>query len=175
LFFRLNVIGLTLPPLRERLEDFPALAKFFLSRHAKEAKRPGMWFSPAAMDALARYSWPGNIRELDNVIARAVILSHTELIEPEVLALDYNSPDENGNGLPYLKFPYHESMDAHSRHIIEQALLDADGNQTKAAERLKLQRTYLARLLKQQRERQEEKGDEADEGVIHAAARYPTA
>ena len=51
LFFRLNVIGLTLPPLRERLEDFPALAKFFLSRHAKEAKRPGMWFSPAALDA----------------------------------------------------------------------------------------------------------------------------
>jgi DNA-binding NtrC family response regulator len=165
LFFRLNVIGLTLPPLRERLEDFPALAKFFLSRHAKEAKRPGMWLSPAAMEALARYSWPGNIRELDNVIARAVILSQTDVIEPEVLALDFTSADMSSDGLSYLRLPYHESMEAHSRHIIEQALHDADGNQTKAAERLKLQRTYLARLLRQQRQRLE-KDDEADEDVI---------
>jgi DNA-binding NtrC family response regulator len=160
LFFRLNVIGLILPPLRERLEDFPALAKFFLNRHAKEAKRPGMWFSPAAMDALSQYSWPGNIRELDNVIARAVILSQTDVIEPEVLALDFSSPDANDDALFYLRLPYHESMEAHSRHIIDQALRDADGNQTKAAERLKLQRTYLARLLRQQRRKDGEKADE---------------
>lgn len=170
LFFRLNVIGLTLPPLRERLEDFPALAKFFLSRHAKEAKRPGMWFTPAALDALSRYSWPGNIRELDNVIARAVILSQTDLIEPEVLALDFNSPVIKEDVIPYLRMPYHESMDAHSRHIIEQALHDADGNQTKAAERLKLQRTYLARLLKQQRQKLEARGDERDEDVTAQTA-----
>ncbi len=165
LFFRLNVISLTLPPLRERLDDFPALAKFFLNRHAKEAKRPGMMFSPAAMEALARYTWPGNIRELDNVIARAVILSPTDAIEPDVLALDFSSAAGRGDFLPYLMLPYHESMEAHSRHIIEQALHDAEGNQTKAAERLRLQRTYLARLLKQQRLKREEKGDEDDEGV----------
>src|SRR5690349_17185821 len=156
--------------LRERLEDFPALAKFFLSRHAKEAKRPGMWFSPAAMEALARYSWPGNIRELDNVIARAVILSQADMIEPEVLALDFTSPDGNGDALSYLRLPYHESMEAHSRHIIDRALRDADGNQTKAAERLKLQRTYLARLLRQQRQKLEEK-DEADDRVIGSASK----
>ena len=171
LFFRLNVIGLTLPPLRERLEDFPALAKFFLSRHAKEAKRPGMWFSPAAMDALARYSWPGNIRELDNVIARAVILSQTDMIDPEVLALDFTSSDATSDDLSYLRLPYHESMEAHSRRIIEQALLDADGNQTKAAERLRLQRTYLARLLRQQRQKLGDKTDEADERVIESASK----
>src|SRR5512134_1299803 len=165
LFFRLNVISLTLPPLRERLDDFPALAKFFLNRHAKEAKRPGMMFSPAAMEALARYTWPGNIRELDNVIARAVILSQTDIIEPDVLALDFASPDTNGDAVPYSRLPYHESMEAHSRHVIELALRDAEGNQTKAAERLRLQRTYLARLLKQQRLKREEKGDEDDEGV----------
>jgi DNA-binding NtrC family response regulator len=149
LYFRLNVISLTLPPLRERLEDFPALAKFFLNRHAKEAKRHGMMFSPASMDALARYTWPGNIRELDNVIARAVILSQTDTIEPDVLALDFNPANGKGDSLPYLTLPYHESMDAHSRHIIEEALKHAEGNQTKAAERLRLQRTYLARLIKQ--------------------------
>jgi DNA-binding NtrC family response regulator len=165
LFFRLNVISLTLPPLRERLDDFPALAKFFLNRHAKEAKRPGMMFSPAAMEALARYTWPGNIRELDNVIARAVILSPTDAIEPDVLALDFSSAAGRGDYLPYLTLPYHESMEAHSRHIIEQALHDAEGNQTRAAERLRLQRTYLARLLKQQRLKREGKGDEDDEGV----------
>jgi DNA-binding NtrC family response regulator len=88
LFYRLNVITLMLPPLRERRDDIPALAKFFLNRHAKEAKRPGMLFSAAAMEAMTRYSWPGNIRELENVIARAVVLSHTETIEPEMLALD---------------------------------------------------------------------------------------
>jgi len=169
LFFRLNVIGLTLPPLRERLEDFPALAKFFLSRHAKEAKRPGMWFSPAAMEALARYSWPGNIRELDNVIARAVILSQTDIIEPDVLALDFASPDTNGDAVPYSRLPYHESMEAHSRHVIELALRDFDGNQTKAAERLKLQRTYLARLLRQQRQKLEEKDGDAEERVTEPA------
>jgi DNA-binding NtrC family response regulator len=171
LFYRLNVIGLTLPPLRERLEDFPALAKFFLNRHAKEAKRPGMLFSPAAMDALVRYTWPGNIRELDNVIARAVILSHTDIIEPEVLALDFNSAVGKGDVLPYLRMPYHQSMEAHSRHIIEQALQDAEGNQTKAAERLKLQRTYLARLLKQHRQKLEGRVDEVEEGVSEPAAK----
>ena len=169
LFFRLNVISLTLPPLRERLDDFPALAKFFLNRHAKEAKRPGMMFSPASMDALASYTWPGNIRELDNIIARAIILSPTDTIEPEVLALDFNSSSERGSSLPYLALPYHESMDAHSCHIIEQALKEAAGNQTKAAERLRLQRTYLARLLKQQRMKREGKPDEDDEGLTVAA------
>ena len=158
LFFRLNVISLTLPPLRERPGDFPALAKFFLNRHAKEAKRPGLNFSPEAMDAMARYTWPGNIRELDNVIARAVILSPTDTIEPDVLALDFASAGRSDT-LPYLTLPYHESMEAHSRHIIERALKDADGNQTKAAERLHLQRTYLARLLRQRRLKQAENGE----------------
>ena len=72
LFFRSNVISPTLPPLREQPDGLPALAKFFLNRHARDAKRPGMMFSPTAMEAMSRYSWPGNIRELENVVARAV-------------------------------------------------------------------------------------------------------
>ncbi|HSN04757.1 MAG TPA: sigma-54 dependent transcriptional regulator [Nitrospira sp.] len=160
LYFRLNVISLTLPPLRERRTDIPALAQFFLERHAREAKRPAITLSPTSMDALTRHPWPGNIRELENVIARAVVLSPTDLIEPDVLALapeDAHLCGPHNGALPYLELPYHESMDEHSRHIIARAIEKADGNQTRAAEYLKLQRTYLARLLKQQRDRQEGK------------------
>ncbi|MCX5721926.1 MAG: sigma-54 dependent transcriptional regulator [Nitrospirae bacterium] len=156
LFFRLNVISLTMPPLRERPEDLPALAKFFLNRHAKDAKRPGILFSPAAMEAMSRYSWPGNIRELDNVVARAVILNQSDSIEPDMLSLEGMGRTAQDERLAYLSFPYHESMDAHSRYIIEQALKNTAGNQTKAADRLKLQRTYLSRLIKQQKMKEEQ-------------------
>ena len=154
LYFRLNVVTLTLPPLRERSGDVPALAQFFLDRHMRDAKRPGMTLSTAALDALTRHSWPGNIRELDNVIARAVVLSLTDTIEPEMLALLADDIILHGKEdalLPYLSMPYHESMEQHSRYIIARAMEQAEGNQTKAAESLKLQRTYLARLLKQQK------------------------
>jgi DNA-binding NtrC family response regulator len=156
LYFRLNIITLTLPPLRERRGDIPSLAQFFLDRHARDAKRPGMALSPAAMEALTRYPWPGNIRELDNVLARAAVLSPRDTIEPDSLALgldDAGLQASRDGRLPYLDLPYHESMEEHSRHIIARAVERADGNQTKAAEFLKLQRTYLARLIKQQREK----------------------
>ncbi|MBL8072764.1 MAG: sigma-54-dependent Fis family transcriptional regulator [Nitrospira sp.] len=155
LYFRLNVVTLTLPPLRERQEDVPALAQFFLDRHTRDAKRPGMVLSTAAVEALTRYPWPGNIRELDNVIARAVVLSPKDTIEPDMLVLLSEDADlhqnEDDGLLPYLDLPYHESMEQHSRYIITRAMERAEGNQTKAAESLKLQRTYLARLLKHQK------------------------
>ncbi len=156
LFFRLNVITLTLPPLRERRSDIPALAQFFLDRHTRDAKRPGMTFSVEALDALTRYAWPGNIRELDNVIARAVVLSPMDTIEPAMLALmpeDAGSRSPGDGPLPYLDLPYHDSLEEHSRFIIARAIERAAGNQTKAAEFLRLQRTYLARLIKLQKER----------------------
>ncbi len=153
LYFRLNVITLTLPPLRERRDDIAPLAQFFLDRHIKDAKRPGMTFSAGTVETLTHYAWPGNIRELDNVIARAVVLSPTDTIEPGMLAL---IPEDGGlrpgdGHLSYFDLPYHPSMDQHSRHIIARAIERAHGNQTKAAELLQLQRTYLARLIKQQK------------------------
>lgn len=113
-----------------------------------------MALSRAALDAMTHYTWPGNIRELDNVIARAVVLSPKDIIEPEMLALLADDPilhRREDAALPYLNMPYHESMEHHSRYIIARAMEQAEGNQTKAAESLKLQRTYLARLLKQQK------------------------
>src|SRR5438093_9937771 len=87
LFFRLNVVSLTLPPLRERPEDIPALAEFFLSRQTREAKRPVMKLSDEAITAMRHYAWPGNIRELENAIDRAVVLCPHDVIQPELLAL----------------------------------------------------------------------------------------
>ncbi|MFQ5931838.1 MAG: helix-turn-helix domain-containing protein, partial [Nitrospiraceae bacterium] len=113
---------------------------------------PLMQLSEQAVAALTRYSWPGNIRELDNAIARAVVLSPHSTIEPEALALSSTDTSEApalGPQLNYWDLPYHESMEQHSRSIIASALQAANGSQTKAAERLKLQRTYLARLIKQ--------------------------
>ncbi len=151
LYYRLNIITLTLPPLRERPEDIPLLADYFLARHATDAKRPHMSLTPAAVKALSEYSWPGNIRELDNAIARAVVMSPQDAIPPQTLGLSHGSTHESGddaNG-DLLDLPYHNSMEEHSKRIIRHALKLAHGNQTKAAERLQLQRTYLARLIRQ--------------------------
>lgn len=150
LYYRLNVVTLHLPPLRERREDIPLLAMFFLKRHAREAKRPGVHLTPDALSALSHYAWPGNIRELDNALARAVVLCPTDAIDPPFLALA-SEPVSRNEGDPdaYLDLPYHESMDQHSRALIMRALQFEHGNQTRAAERLQLQRTYLARLIRQ--------------------------
>jgi DNA-binding NtrC family response regulator len=105
-----------------------------------------------AVAALRHYPWPGNIRELENVIARAVVLGTDELVGPEQLGLaetDGHAAASSDPTSPYADLPYHESMEQHSRHIITRALQQSNGSQTKAAERLKLQRTYLARLIRQ--------------------------
>jgi len=153
LFYRLNVVSLTLPPLRERRSDIPALAQAFLLRHAKEAKRPNMRLSSEALRALSRQAWPGNIRELDNTVARAVVLSANDFLTPEDLALPVEetsgSSATEGKDQHYMDLPYHKSMEQHSQTLILRALRFEQGNQTKAAQRLQLQRSYLARLIKQ--------------------------
>ncbi len=152
LFYRLNIVTLTLPPLRERPEDLPLLIEFFLKRYARELKRPHLHLTSPAMDALHGYAWPGNIRELENAIARAAVLSPEDAISAGVLALsppDSPAGGDDGPGNEDPDLPYHESMEQHSRTVILRALKQANGNQTKAAAHLRLQRTYLARLIRQ--------------------------
>ncbi len=147
LFFRLNVVSLTLPPMRERIEEIPQFAEFFLKKYCQEAKKPAMRISPAAMKMLTAYPWPGNVRELQNAIERAVVLKTGEVLTPEDFALqpmDVSADDAGGKNLPF-----HEAVEHHKREIIRRALALAGGSQTGAAERLGLQRTYLARLIKQ--------------------------
>jgi len=85
LYYRLNVFPVVLPPLRERLEDLPALADFFLKRYGAKNRRGVMTLAPEALQAFRRYSWPGNIRELENVIERGVIVCQGNVLTPEDL------------------------------------------------------------------------------------------
>ena len=146
LFFRLNVVNLTLPPLRERPDDILPLAEFFLERHLREMKKPARRFTQDTVKAMRSYGWPGNIRELSNAIARAVVLGADEEITPDHLGLVPwgIEPFPEGENLPY-----HEAIERFSCHILDQALRRSNWSQTKAADLLQLQRTYLSRLLKQ--------------------------
>ncbi|MGC8778687.1 MAG: sigma 54-interacting transcriptional regulator, partial [Candidatus Caldatribacteriaceae bacterium] len=87
LYYRLNVIPLELPPLRERKEDLPILCDFLIAKHCRKLHKKIRGVSPQAMRLLKRYSWPGNIRELDNVIERAIILSQDEVLGVEDLRI----------------------------------------------------------------------------------------
>jgi DNA-binding NtrC family response regulator len=150
LYYRLAVITVTLPPLRERMDDVPALARHFLTRAVRIGIHRSCELSDRAVQALQQYQWPGNIRELENVLTRALILCPDDTIEPAYLHLadsPFPSANEAEAGSPPRH--YHESMDAYSRQIIEEALRRNGWNQTRASEELGLQRTYLTKLLRQ--------------------------
>ncbi len=146
LFFRLNVVSLSMPPLRERPEDIQGLVELFLRRHLNEIGKQKMEFTEAALSQLLHYHWPGNIRELDNTIARAVVLGSEKTIGPEQLGLTIEDnavfPKESG-------LSYHDALDQYGRYLIDKALRQANGHRTKAAEILQLQRSYFFRLMKQ--------------------------
>ena len=149
LFFRLNVVGLNMPSLRERPEDIPDLADMFLKRHVKETGKSKMVLSPEALNRLRYYPWPGNIRELDNTISRAVVLGTGKTIEYEQLGL---GQEDSENQPIFDGLPYHEAIEEFSHYLLDRALTRAGGNQKRAAEELKLQRTYLARLIRRMKE-----------------------
>ncbi|HLF86263.1 MAG TPA: sigma-54 dependent transcriptional regulator [Nitrospiria bacterium] len=145
LFFRLNVVAISLPALRERREDVPALAQFFLRRYCQIVKKPLMKISPQAMDKLIAYDWPGNVRELGNIIERAVVLGRGSEIMAEDLPLQSHTISSNEDNLCK---DYHDAIRAYQRDLIQKTLERSGGNQVRAAELLGLQRTYLARLIK---------------------------
>ena len=151
LFYRLNVITVPLPPLRDRPEDIPLLARHFLAHYAEENGKVIDEISSEAMEQLLDYSWPGNVRELENVIERAVVLS-TET----VLGVDLLSPAvRRRNGIPLV----HESLPSsgislkdavasYERRLIVQALQASGGVQKKAAELLQVKPTTLHEMMK---------------------------
>jgi DNA-binding NtrC family response regulator len=160
LFYRLNVVRITLPPLRDRKGDLPVLVRHFVTRYATETKKVVRGISQEAMTLIAAHSWPGNVRELANVIERAVVLCTGSTIGPEDLALSGSVPSP---ALPFLASPagavkYHDQVRECKQAIIKTALLQAGGNQTKAAELLGLQRTYLVKLLRVFEVRDQEPG-----------------
>ncbi len=155
LYYRLEVISVTLPPLRERKDDIPALANYFLKRSVRFGLHKSFTLSEAAIHKLTEYSWPGNVRELENVLTRAFILTPGTTIEPEYLHL---ARESSAAGLPtatQAQAPalssrnYHENMEAYSGWLLQEALKRNDWNQTRAAEELGLQRTYFTKLIRQ--------------------------
>jgi DNA-binding NtrC family response regulator len=145
LYYRLNVVPIALPPLRDRKEDIPDLAQFFASRFSKEAKKTASEISHEAMEKLLGYEWPGNVRELANVIERAVVLGHGPTIQLEDLTPGIAAVEPKSSSP---SFSYHEAIDGYRREVILHALAQAGGNRAAAARILGLQRTYLLRLMK---------------------------
>jgi Nif-specific regulatory protein len=146
LYYRLNVISLTLPPLRERREDIPQLADHFAALFSRKIGRRIAGFSPEARACLLRYDWPGNIRELANAIERAVVLGDGELIHAEDLP-DTLLEAAPAVGSPFSATPYHETLNRTKEKLIVDAVEQAGGNVTRAAEALGLHPNYLHRLI----------------------------
>ena len=146
LFYRLNVVPIHLPPLRERKEDIPELAKYFLQRFSKETKKNFGEITREALDQLLAYQWPGNVRELANVIERAVVLGQGPKLAPG--DLPSSIAGGGGQGTSPAGLSYHEAIDAARREMIQKALAQADGNRTEAAKLLGLHKTHLFRLMK---------------------------
>jgi DNA-binding NtrC family response regulator len=145
LYYRLNVIPITLPPLRDRREDIVDLSKFFLHRFSLETKKRFTEITPQALERLVTYAWPGNVRELANVIERAVVLGMGPTIElhdlpPRLAALESRA---GGNVATY-----EQAIEAYKRELVLRALRDHHGNRTAAARALGLRRTSLARLIR---------------------------
>lgn len=144
LYYRLNVVTIDMPPLRQRREDIPPLARYFLQRYAERNRKTVLGFTPQAMDMLIHYEWPGNIRELENAVERAVVLLTGEYISERELPLAIVGTPVSGRPLDgNLIQPLVEV----EKEAILAALEKTGGNKTEAARQLGITRkTLLAKL-----------------------------
>ncbi|MBD3340125.1 MAG: hypothetical protein GF353_13505 [Candidatus Lokiarchaeota archaeon] len=145
LFYRLNTIRINLPPLRERLEDIPILADYFLKYFSKREQKEIKKISTRVLGILQTYKWPGNVRELENVIERAVILCHDKTIDIEHLPPEIVSHE---NGELKSKCNFVQAVNEFKKLLIRRTLNDVDGNKAEAARQLGLNRSYFFKLLK---------------------------
>jgi len=148
LYYRINVLPIYIPPLRQRPEDIPELADFFLKKYQAETKKQFTGFSAEAMEYMLSYSWPGNVRELENSIERACVIGKEgDPIKKEYLFLRIapEPAEPEGEGCRDLK----NAVNSFKVQFIEKVLEENDWNQTEAAKELNIQRTYLSRLIKE--------------------------
>jgi two-component system response regulator AtoC len=154
LYFRLSVFPITVPPLRERREDIPILARHFIEQDCRDQGRKMLTLSPTALEALCEYPWPGNVRELQNCLERAVILSEGDTIFPKHLNLvveDFTRPE---NPLAHLDLSgsladvTHRAVMEVERQVIKQALADANGDLARASDRLQIGYKVLAAKMR---------------------------
>jgi DNA-binding NtrC family response regulator len=162
LYYRLNVVNLELPPLRERPDDIPILATHFAAKSAAKHNRTTPTFAPTFVNSLSAYRWPGNIRELENVIERAVVISDSTVLDerllPEKVISQANSVQNTSappavpqlelqNGLLPPDLSFETAIQNFKRQLVRQALRECNGLRTEAAHRLKISRQYLHRLI----------------------------
>jgi len=138
LYYRINVFGIEVPPLRERREDLRLLAEFFVEKSARAMGRPAKQISPEAMEMLERYRWPGNVRELENAIERAMVIGKEETIVPDDLPLQVEEK----------VVPVETSLAAMEKDHIERVLEETDGNMTRSARILGIDRATLYNKVK---------------------------
>ena len=152
LFFRLNVLGITLPPLRERQDDVLVLARHFLEHFARQFKRTVTGISPPALHRLAAYDWPGNVRELRHVIERAVLLSTGPMLGVDDLELGEEEPEEDGACAALDDQSFHAAkariVQDFERGFIENLLASCHGNVTQAARLAKKNRRAFFELIR---------------------------
>jgi DNA-binding NtrC family response regulator len=146
LFFRLNVISITIPPLRNRKEDITNLANHFLQKFNQEMKKRIISIDPQILEVFSTYSWPGNIRELQNILERAVVLAPSDTITTE-LVLPQLSHTKKEELLPGI--PLEDALKKFKKEFITRTLSLTKNNQSQAAKLLDIQRTYLNRLIKE--------------------------
>jgi len=141
LYYRLNVVAIDIPPLREHKDDVPALANFFLEKFSRESGKVLSGITPAAMKILIDHHWPGNVRELQNVIERAVTLSSGSTLDVDDIHLDKPRQRAQENGTPDL--PEGTTLEQWEEEMIREALRKAGGNKSQAARTLGLSRNAL--------------------------------
>ena len=146
LYYRLNVLPLNIPPLRNRKEDIPTLSEYFLKKYSLKNRKEIEGFSPDCFDVLLNSSWSGNVRELENVIERAVIISDTPIIQSRSLLLSKSNENSFSR---YEGKSLKEAVNLFKKNYIKGILNDCNDNQTEASKLLDIQRTYLSRLLKE--------------------------
>ena len=139
LYYRLNVVPVNIPPLRDHKEDIPALAELFLRKYAESSAKPIQGISSAAMERLTRFHWPGNVRELENVIQRAAVLSSGPLLEPRDIVID--EPAQKPAAAAFL--PEGMTLEQWEDEMIREAMRRAGGNKSQAARLLGLSRNAL--------------------------------
>jgi DNA-binding NtrC family response regulator len=148
LFYRINVMKITAPPLQERAEDIPQIAQHFLSQYSELYQKRIEDIQPGAMALLQSYSWPGNVRELENVIQRAIIVASDDTIREQDLPLNIQSESVVNIGDYQPVNSFERQLRSYKIKLAEAAVRDNQGNKTLAARSLNISRAYLHRLLR---------------------------
>ena len=148
LYYRVNVMGIKAPSLRDHTEDIPTLARHFLEKYSEIYRKPVRSITPGAMALLVDYHWPGNVRELENVIQKAIILTDDDRVCPEHLPEDLQQPDLLGVGESMPGASFDDQLRDYKVKLAQRAVAECNGNKTLAARSLNISRTYLHRLIK---------------------------